>query len=151
LKLTKHFKDNTVKHTNHKDAFTLIELMIVVVIIGILATIAMPKIMNKPDKAKQQAAKSQITLFNTALANFNLDTGRYPTTTEGLSALVVNPGIEKYDEDGYMSKIPKDPWGNDFIYIGEKIHNSPYTIESYGKDGEDGGSSYNTDIESWNF
>lgn len=130
--------------------FTLIELMIVVVILGLLATTVMPKILSKPDQARRTKAMVDIRSVQSALAMFKTDTGRFPTTAEGLQALVANPGLKGFDPDGYLEKVPTDPWGNRYIYISPGLHSKDYDLESLGKDGEDGGSDKDADIESWN-
>jgi general secretion pathway protein G len=130
--------------------FTLIELMIVIVILGLLATTIMPRILNRPEQARRTKAQIDIRNIESALALFKTDTGRFPTTSEGLEALVSNPGIKNYNADGYLDKAPRDPWGNKYIYISPGLHNKDYDLESYGKDGEDGGTGNDADIESWN-
>jgi general secretion pathway protein G len=130
--------------------FTLIELMIVVVILGLLATVVVPRMLNRPEQARRIKAKADIRSIESALALFKADTGRFPTTSEGLRVLVSNPGIKGYNEDCYLDKVPTDPWGNEYIYICPAIHGRDYDLKSYGKDGEDGGSGNNADIESWN-
>lgn len=134
----------------HKAGFTLIELMIVVVILGLLATIIMPRILDRPEQARRAKAKIDIRSIGTALALFKSDTGRFPTTSEGLEVLVSDPGIRDYDSDAYLDKVPLDPWGNRFIYICPGVQSRDYDLESYGKDGEDGGTEDNADVESWN-
>jgi len=133
-----------------KTGFTLIELMIVVVILGLLATIIMPRILSRPEQARRVKAKIDIRNIESTLALFKTDTGRFPTTSEGLEVLVSNPGIEGWNSDGYLDKVPSDPWGNRYIYICPGIQSKDYDLESYGKDGEDGGMEDNADIESWN-
>lgn len=130
--------------------FTLIELMIVVVILGLLATIIAPRILNRPEQARRMKAAVDIRSIESALALFKTDTGRFPTTSEGLEVLVSNPGIKGYNSDGYLDKLPKDPWGNKYVYISPGMHNKDYDLESYGKDGDEGGAGDNADIESWN-
>jgi len=130
--------------------FTLIELMIVVVILGLLATTVMPKILSKPDQARRTKAMVDIRSVQQALAMFKTDTGRFPTTAEGLQVLVANPGLKGYDPDGYLEKVPTDPWGNRYVYISPGLHSKDYDLESLGKDGEDGGTDKDADIESWN-
>ncbi|HNS20246.1 MAG TPA: type II secretion system major pseudopilin GspG [Sedimentisphaerales bacterium] len=130
--------------------FTLIELMIVVVILGLLATTVMPKILSKPDQARRTKAMVEIRAIQSALAMFKTDTGRFPTTAEGLQALVANPGLKGFDPDGYLEKVPKDPWGNPYIYLSPGLHSKDYDLESLGKDGNDGGTDKDADIESWN-
>ncbi len=136
------------RHTRR--GFTLIELMIVVVILGMLATIMMPKILSKPEQARRVKAQADIHSLQQALALFKTDTGRFPTTSEGLEALVNNPGIKGYSSDGYLDSLQTDPWGNRYIYISPGIHSKDYDLESYGKDGEDGGVDDDADIEAWN-
>jgi general secretion pathway protein G len=133
-----------------KSGFTLIELMIVVVILGLLATLIVPRILNRPEQARRVKAAVDIRNIESALALFKTDTGRFPTTSEGLEALVSNPGIKGYNDDGYLDKAPVDPWRNKYIYISPGVHSRDYDLESYGKDGEDGGTGDSADIESWN-
>jgi general secretion pathway protein G len=130
--------------------FTLIELMIVVVILGLLATIIMPRVLDRPEQARRTKAKIDIRNIESALALFKTDTGRFPTTSEGLQALVHDPGIKNYNPDGYLNKVPMDPWGNNYIYISPGVNNKDYDLQSFGKDGEDGGTGGDADIESWN-
>jgi len=129
--------------------FTLIELLIVMVILGLLAALIAPRMIGKIGKSKVKAAKSQIEMLSTALDSFKLDTGRYPTTEEGLKALIENPGIKGWDGP-YLKKkkIPKDPWGNDYIYRCPGEHDT-YDILSYGADGKPGGEGENADLGSW--
>jgi general secretion pathway protein G len=138
------------RRSNIKNGFTLIELMIVVVILGLLATTVMPKILSRPDQARQAKAAVDIRSMQSALALFKTDTGRFPTTAEGLQALVVNPGLKNFDSDGYLDRVPTDPWGHPYIYLSPGLHSKEYDLESLGKDGEDGGAGKDADIESWN-
>ena len=130
--------------------FTLIELMIVVVILGLLSTIIMPKILDRPEQARRMKAKVDIRSIESALALFKTDTGRFPTTSEGLEVLVSNPGIKGYNADGYLDKVPSDPWGTKYVYISPGANSRDYDLKSYGKDGESGGAEDSADIESWN-
>lgn len=130
--------------------FTLIELMIVVVILGILATTIMPKILNRPEQARRTKAKVEIRQIESALAAFKIDTGRYPTTSEGLAALVTDPGVENYNPGGYIDKLSNDPWNHPYVYLQPSINNRDFDLESYGKDSENGGQDDNADIENWN-
>lgn len=129
--------------------FTLIELMVVVVILGILATIMMPRILDRPEQARRMKAKVQIRSLQSALGLFKTDTGQFPTTLQGLEALVANPGIKGW-RNSYIegTKVPLDPWGNPYVYICPGAHDD-YDLESFGKEGEDGGADNNADIESW--
>lgn len=133
-----------------RTGFTLIELMIVIVILGLLATIIMPRMLNRPEQARRMKARVDIRNIESALALFKTDTGCFPTTSEGLNALVSDPGIKGYSTDGYLDKTPTDPWGNKYIYISPGVHNKDYDLISYGKDSEQGGTGDNADIESWN-
>jgi len=132
--------------------FTLIELMVVIVILGLLATIIMPKILDRPEQARRLKAKVQIRNFQSALALFKTDTGRFPTTSQSLEALINDPGLRGWKQGGYIEggKVPLDPWGNPYLYLCPGVHGEDYEIESYGKDGEDGGTGDDADIESWN-
>ncbi len=134
----------------HGEGFTLIELMIVIVILGLLATLVMPKILNRPEQARRTKAKVDIKNIETALSLFKSDTGRFPTTSENLEAMVKNPGVTGYNPDGYLNEVPTDPWGRKYIYLYQSLHGRDYDLESYGPDGEDGGSGENADIENWN-
>ena len=95
-------------------------------------------------------AKVEIRNIQSALALFKTDTGRFPTTSEGLEILVSGQGIRGYSSDGYLDKVPLDPWGNEYIYISPGVHNKDYDLQSFGRDGEDGGTEDSADIESWN-
>ena len=141
---------NTKMRTTRKTGFTLIELMIVIVILGLLATTIMPRILNRPEQARRTKAAVEIRNLASALALFKTDTGRFPTTAEGLSALVANPGVRGYGKNGYLERVPTDPWGNRYIYLSPGVHSQDYDLVSYGKDGEQGGTGDDADIESWN-
>ena len=134
--------------------FTLIELMVVIAIIAILASIVAPRMVQRTEKAKRVAARAQIAHFKTALTQFRLDAGSYPTADEGLEALIRKPaGYDgKYQEGGYLdsTEVPRDPWGNPYVYVSPGIEDpSGYDLESYARDGEDGGQGDDKDIESW--
>jgi general secretion pathway protein G len=126
--------------------------MVVIVILGLLATIIMPKILDRPEQARRLKAKVQIRNIQSALALFKTDTGSFPTTSQSLEALINDPGLKGWKQGGYIegNKIPVDPWGNPYMYLCPGVHGEDYEIESYGKDGEDGGSGDDVDIESWN-
>jgi general secretion pathway protein G len=130
--------------------FTLIELMIVIVILGLLATIIMPKIMHRPEDARRSKAQLEIRNIEAALDLFHVDTGRYPTTSEGLAVLSSNPGIKGYKAEGYLDKVPVDPWGAPYVYVCPGAHSKKFDLKSYGKDGEEGGAGDDADIENWN-
>lgn len=137
---------------NH--GFTLIELLVVLIIIGILAGYVGPKIMGHPEEAKRTMAAVQITSLETAIESYKLDNGVYPSTEQGLQALVEAPTTgrlpAKWRTGGYVAKgkIPKDPWGNDYIYLSPGTH-SDYDIISYGSDGQAGGEGDDVDITNW--
>jgi general secretion pathway protein G len=134
--------------------FTLIELMVVIVILGVLAGLIVPRIMGRPDEARQLKAKMQIESLETALKLYKLDNGAYPSTDQGLEALVTAPDTppvpRKWREGGYLEKgkVPADPWGNTFVYLSPGVHGD-YDISSYGADGVSGGDGKNADINSW--
>ncbi|MGD9082266.1 MAG: type II secretion system major pseudopilin GspG [Desulfobacterales bacterium] len=134
--------------------FTLIELMVVIVILGILAGLIVPRIMGRPEEAKQLKAKMQIESLETALKLYKLDNGMYPDTEQGLQALIELPetGIvpKNWRKNGYLEKgrLPKDPWGNEFVYLSPGAHGD-YDIISYGADGVPDGEDKNRDINSW--
>ena len=136
--------------------FTLIELMVVVVILGILAGLIIPKIMGKPEEAKKLKARMQIEQLEQALKLYYLDNGEYPTTEQGLNSLVEKPATEpvpkRWKEGGYLEKkkIPADPWDNPFVYISPGVHDKDFDLVSYGADREEGGEGKYADIESWN-
>ncbi|MGD0280857.1 MAG: type II secretion system major pseudopilin GspG [Dissulfurispiraceae bacterium] len=132
----------------NKSGFTLVELLVVLVILGLLAALVGPQLFPKLGKGKQSAAKAQIELLEEALDQFRLDVGRYPSTQESLSALVTNPGIDKW-EGPYLKKgLPNDPWGKPYIYTCPGSHGE-YDIVSYGRDGQPGGEGEDKDIVNW--
>lgn len=143
-----------LKQLKGNRGFTLIELMVVIVILGILAAVVAPKIIGRSDDAKITDAKVQIRNFETGLKMYKLDNGSYPTTEQGLQALVTKPTAgkipAKYREEGYLEakSIPKDPWNNDYIYLSPGEHGD-YDLTSYGADGARGGDGKNADINSW--
>ncbi|MEO0264506.1 MAG: type II secretion system major pseudopilin GspG [candidate division WOR-3 bacterium] len=134
--------------------FTLIELMVVIVIIGILATLLIPRIIERPEEARRIKAKMDIKTLEAALKLYKLDNGMYPTTEQGLEALIKKPEIppipKRWREGGYLEakSVPMDPWGNPYVYISPAPDGSDYEIISYGADGEPGGSGKDADISS---
>ena len=136
--------------------FTLLEIMVVVVILSILALYVGPKIMGRPQEARINAAVIQIKSIETALKMYKLDDGVYPSTERGLEALVQPLATGKLAKNwkkwGYLEKgqLPKDPWGNDYIYLSPGVHNTDdFDLMSYGPDEEPGGEGENADINNW--
>jgi len=141
-------RNNYTKHSG----FTLIEIMIVVVILGILASIVVPNIMESPNEARIVKAKQDIRTLEGALNLYKLDNFNYPTTDQGLESLVTKPvgqpEAKNWKKNGYMKKLPKDPWGNDYLYLSPGS-NSEIDIFSYGSDGRSGGTDASADIGNW--
>ncbi len=134
--------------------FTLIELMVVIVILGILAGLIIPRIMGRPEEARRMKARVQIESIETALKLYKLDNGAYPSTEQGLEALVEAPSVGQlpraWRDGGYLEKgrVPKDPWDNEFIYLSPGV-NSDFDLISYGADGEPGGEDTGKDVNNW--
>jgi general secretion pathway protein G len=142
--------ENKKKHLKRQRGFTLIELMVVMIILGLLAALVAPRMFGRVGQAKQKAAYAQIELFGTALDSFRLDVGRYPTTSEGLQALIKLPsGVESWNGP-YLKKIelPLDPWGAPYHYESPGKYGD-YDLYSYGADNVEGGEGENQDIVSW--
>ena len=143
-----------MQQVHNNKGFTLIEIMVVIVILALLAALVGPKLMGRTDDAKITDARVQIKNIETALKLYKLDTGGYPTTEQGLGALVAKPTVgvipKSYKEEGYLEskKVPKDPWGNDYLYISPGEHGD-YDLFSYGFDGAKGCEGKNADITSW--
>jgi len=136
----------------NRQGFTLLELMVVLIILSLLALIALPRFFGRVDEAKITTARVQIQSFETALRLFYLDNGFFPSTDQGLTALVEKPGEAKnWKEGGYLEKgsVPNDPWGNDFVYRSPGQENREYEIISLGRDGKEGGTGIDADIKSW--
>ena len=133
----------------NSEGFTLVELIVVVIIIGLLAGLVLPQFIRQEEKAKLGAAKAQIELLGTALDTFRLDVGRYPSTEEGLQALRQKPGtLDRWDGPYLKKDLPMDPWGSPYAYKSPGDH-GPYDIVSYGPDKAPGGDGDNRDITSW--
>lgn len=134
--------------------FTLIELLVVLIIIGILAGYIGPKIMGRPEEARRTKATLQIEGLGMGLKLYKLDNGVYPSTEQGLQALVQAPSTgnlpPKWREGGYLEarKVPADPWGNNFVYLSPGL-NGDFDLSSYGPDAEPGGDGENADINNW--
>ncbi|MFO7857391.1 MAG: type II secretion system major pseudopilin GspG [Ectothiorhodospiraceae bacterium] len=134
-----------------RSGFTLIEILIVVVIIGILAAVVLPRFAGQTDIARANAARAEMRSLMTALEMFNQRYGRYPSNAEGLRALVERPsGVSDWPKGGFLDQasVPTDPWGNRYVYVQPGEH-GPYDIISYGADGKPGGAGEKADIVSW--
>lgn len=131
--------------------FTLIEVLVVVVILSILAAAIVPNIMDKPEKARMVTVKQDIQTLENALGLYNMDNSRYPTTDQGLEALVSKPTLapipKHWSKDGYLPRMPKDPWGNPYRYISPGQHSSKFDVYSLGPSGEPGADDV---IGNWN-
>ena len=140
-----------IRHTVRR-GFTLIEIMVVVVIMGILAALVVPKLMGRTDDARVTAARQDIATVMQALKLYKLDNQRYPTTEQGLNALVakstVGPEARGWKSGGYLDKLPKDPWGNPYQYLSPGIKGE-VDVFSFGADGQAGGTGNDADIGSW--
>ena len=132
--------------------FTLIEIMVVVVILAILAALIVPKLMSRPDEARVVAARQDISTIMQALHLYRLDNLRYPTTAQGLAALVSPPTLaptpSHWKPGGYLERLPMDPWGNPYHYLNPGVHGE-VDVFSYGADGLPGGEGVDGDIGSW--
>ncbi len=133
--------------------FTLIEVLVVITILTILAALIVPRIMDRPDQARQVAARNDIRAIESAFNLYRLDNGIYPSTEQGLSSLVQKPDIgvipRNWKSGGYLDRLPKDPWGKDYQYISPGVQGD-IDIFTYGRDGQPGGEGYDADIGSWN-
>lgn len=130
--------------------FSLIEIMVVVVILGILASIVVPKIISRPDEARVVKAKQDVIAIQNALDLYKLDNGFYPSTDQGLLALVEKPNTspEPRDWKNYLKSLPKDPWGHEYLYLNPGQHGD-VDVFTLGADGQPGGTGINADIGNW--
>ncbi|MDY6812592.1 MAG: type II secretion system major pseudopilin GspG [Pseudomonadota bacterium] len=132
--------------------FTLIEIMVVVVILGILAAIVVPNVMDRPDAARVVKARQDLRSLETTLNLYRLDNFRYPTTDQGLEALVDEPTYApvppNYKDGGYLDRLPTDPWGNPYVYLSPGTHGA-FDLSSLGADGQPGGEGMDADINNW--
>ena len=135
-----------MRRLSQQAGFTLIEIMVVVFILGLLVTLVAPRIIGRTDEARVTKAKADIKAIEEALNMFKLDNGFYPSTAEGIQALVqAPPRARKFNPDGYLPNIPHDPWGNEYVYMSDGRN---VVVMSLGADGVEGGEGYNADIDS---
>lgn len=140
--------------TSHsRSGFTLIEIMIVLVILSIIASLVVPNIMSRPDDARVTVAKSDVRAISNALELYKFDNYQYPSTEQGLMALVKkplgSPEAKNWKAGGYLPNVPMDPWGNPYQYKQPGTHGGAYDVFSYGADGKEGGEGYDKDIGNW--
>jgi general secretion pathway protein G len=135
-----------------EQGFTLIEIMVVIVILSLLAGIIIPKIVSRPEEARRAKAVIQMKELEAALNLFKIDSGFYPSTEQGLAALVAQPTAGEiprhWKEGGYLKKVPKDPWDRDYLYLSPGEHGE-FDLISFGSDRQEGGEGKNADIENW--
>ena len=133
--------------------FTLIEIMVVVIIIGLLAAVIVPQFLGRVDDARVTKAKQDVQAMQTALTMFKLDNYVYPTTDMGLKALAQKPDattVKNWRPGGYLQHVNKDPWGNEYQYHLPGTHGGEYDLFSFGADGKPGGEGYDADVGNWN-
>jgi general secretion pathway protein G len=143
---------NASRRFRDRAGYTLIEIMVVIVILGLLAALVVPKLIGRTEEAKKTQARVQIKNIEQALGLFKLDNGFYPDTGQGLEALVRIPEAgripKNYKKDAYLDRVPKDPWGEPYVYVSPGTRGD-YEISSYGADGVAGGEGEDADINSW--
>ena len=142
-----------LKGQRRQRGFTLVEIMVVVVIIGILGALVVPKQLGRTGESRVTAARVDISTLMSALKLYKLDNQRYPTTEQGLQALIqkptTGPAANGWKEGGYVERLPKDPWGNAYQYLSPGIHGGEVEIMSLGADGQPGGTGEDADVGSW--
>jgi general secretion pathway protein G len=142
---------NEVSMRQRQSGFTLVEIMVVVVILAVLGALVVPKLIENVDRARVARAQSDIRAVQTALDLYRLDNFKYPTTEQGLQALVKqpnDPSITNYRAEGYLPAVPKDPWNNPYQYASPGADGKPYEVLTFGRDGKPGGDGYDADISS---
>jgi len=151
--LKTQMKNNASGFNRKSSGFTLIEIMVVIVILGILAAVVVPRVMDRPDTARIVKAKQDVRALEGALELYRLDNFNYPSTDQGLEALVSEPSgspeAKNWKSGGYMKRLPSDPWGNEYQYLSPGA-NGDIDIFTYGADGEEGGEETNADVGNWN-
>lgn len=144
-------KNKNLKNANTAKGFSLVEVMAVIIIIGIMSSIVAVNFLGKTDEARVKQTKANLRQLHNQIAQFKMDTGRYPTAEEGLLVLVEDPGdVEGYNPGGYLqtTDLPTDAWKHEFYYQPYPESGKPFVIISFGADGEEGGEGYNTDLYS---
>ncbi len=141
-----------LRNASRQAGFTLIEILVVVMILGLLISLAAPRLIGRTDDAKVVKAKADISAIEQALNLYKLDSGNYPTSEQGLEALVEEPTRgeipRNWRQDGYLERVPSDPWDNDFLFASD---GRTYVLRSLGADGKEGGDGYDQDIDSRDF
>jgi len=141
---------DTAKHRD--DGFSLLELMVVVVILSVLALVIVPRVIDRPDQARAVRARTDISSIVSAVKFYRLDNLRYPTTDQGLAALVNPPSVAplapNWADGGYMDRLPRDPWGQPYHYLSPGVHED-FDVFSYGANGQAGGEGADADVGSW--
>ena len=145
---------HTIQFNRHlSTGFTLIEILVVVLILGILGALVVPQFMDQPDKARVVAARTDVRAIISALKMYRLDNGVYPSTEQGIQALAKKPGTgeipRNWKSSGYLERLQKDPWKNDYQYLNPGLHGE-IDVFSLGADGQPGGEGINADVGSWN-
>jgi general secretion pathway protein G len=145
-----HARLYKVAETTKHSGFTLLELLVVMVIIGLLAGIVAPRYFSQVGKSRVKAARAQIDSLDKALEQFRIDTGRLPSTEEGLAALnSAPPGMTNWEGPYLKRAVPPDPWGHPYIYVQPGTHQNDFDLESYGRDGQPGGTEEDADLGNW--
>lgn len=143
-----------IRRSDRRAGFTLVELMVVIVIIGLLATVVAINVLPSQDRAMTGKARADVATLEQAVETYRLDNLVFPTTEQGLQALVAPPaGLaqpERYRQGGYVRRLPEDPWGNPYQYRQPSAHGGQFDVWSWGADGREGGEGNDADIGNWN-
>lgn len=151
--MTQYKHSRAAMRRGRHGGFTLIEIMVVVIIIGLLAAVVVPQFLSKVDDARVTKAKADVQAMQTALTMFKLDNYVYPSTDMGLKALAQKPDattVKNWRPGGYLQHVNKDPWGNEYQYHLPGTHGGEYDLFSFGADGKPGGEGYDADVGNWN-